>query len=69
MKNKDIAKMLYEISEYLEMDGVPFKPYAYQKVAITLETLKDDVEEIYNRRSFKTLEEIPEGRKHCILKG
>ena len=43
MKNKELAKIFNEISEYLEMDEVPFKPYAYQKAALTLETLKNDV--------------------------
>jgi DNA polymerase/3'-5' exonuclease PolX len=35
MKNKEIAKIFSEIAEYLEMEGVPFKPYAYQKAALT----------------------------------
>ena len=43
MINQDLAKIFYEIANYLEMEGVAFKPYAYQKAAITLETLEDDV--------------------------
>jgi len=59
MKNREIAKMFYEISEFLEMDNVPFKPYAYQKAALTLETLKDDIGEIYRKGGLKALKEIP----------
>jgi len=59
MKNQEIAKMFYEISEFLEMDNVPFKPYAYQKAALTLETLKDDIGEIYRKGGLKALKEIP----------
>ena len=59
MKNKEIAKIFYEIAAYLEMEGVAFKPYAYQKAAITLETLEEDIEEIYKRGGIKALMEIP----------
>ncbi len=59
MKNWEIAKILYEIASYLEMEGVAFKPYAYEKAAITLETLEEDVEEIYKKGGLKALEDIP----------
>jgi len=57
MKNQEIAKIFYEIANYLEMEGVAFKPYAYQKAALTLEGLEKDVEEIYK-----------EGRREALLK-
>ena len=59
MKNREIAKIFNEIAEYLEMDGIRFKPYAYQKAAITLENLKDSVEDIYNLGGLKALKGIP----------
>lgn len=59
MKNKEIAEIFNEIAEYLEMDGVPFKPYAYQKAALTLETLKNDVEDLYKAGGLKALKSIP----------
>ena len=59
MKNREIAKIFNEIAEYLEMDGVRFKPYAYQKAAITLENLKDSVEDIYQQGGYKALKAIP----------
>jgi DNA polymerase (family 10) len=68
MKNQEIAKIFYEIADYLEMEGVPFKPYAYQKAAITLETLEENVEEIYKRGGLKALEGIPGVGKSIALK-
>jgi DNA polymerase (family X) len=43
----------------LEMEKVPFKPYAYQQAAAVLETLAESVEEIYREGGIKALEEIP----------
>ncbi|MBM4287711.1 MAG: DNA polymerase/3'-5' exonuclease PolX [Deltaproteobacteria bacterium] len=59
MKNRELAKIFNELAEYLEMDGVRFKPYAYQKAALTLENLKDNVEDIYNHGGLKALKAIP----------
>jgi len=59
MKNQSLAKMFYEIADYLEMDGVPFKPYAYQKAAITLEAMKEDVEDVYRQGGVKALRALP----------
>jgi DNA polymerase (family 10) len=59
MTNQEIAKIFYEIADYLEMEGVAFKPYAYQKAAITLETLEEDVEEIYKKGGREALLKIP----------
>ncbi|KPJ73233.1 DNA polymerase III [Parcubacteria bacterium DG_74_1] len=59
MKNQELANVLYEIADFLEMEGITFKPYAYQKAAITLESLEEDVEEIYKQGGIKALEKIP----------
>jgi len=59
MKNQEIAKIFYEIADYLEMEGVQFKPYAYQKVALALENLEEDIGEIYEKGGEKAIEEIP----------
>jgi len=59
MKNQEIAKIFYEIANYLEMEGVAFKPYAYQKAALTLEGLEKDVEEIYKEGGREALLKIP----------
>ncbi len=59
MKNQELAKIFYEIAEFLEMEGISFKPYAYQKAAITLENLEEDIEDIYRKEGLEGLEEIP----------
>lgn len=59
MKNQEIANIFYEIADFLEMEGIQFKPYAYQKAAITLETLEKDIAEIYKEGGREALEKIP----------
>jgi len=59
MKNQEIANIFYEIADFLEMEGVQFKPYAYQKAAITLENLEKDVQDIYKEGGKEALEKIP----------
>ena len=59
MKNQEIANIFYEIANYLEMEGVAFKPYAYQKVAIVLENLEKDIADIYEKGGKEALEKIP----------
>jgi len=59
MKNQEIAKVLYDIARYLDMDKVPFKPYAYEKVAMALESLEEDIEEIYKKGGSEALKKIP----------
>jgi len=59
MKNQEIAKIFYEIADYLEMEGVAFKPYAYEKAALALETLEKDIGEIYKEGGRKALLKIP----------
>ena len=68
MKNQEIAKIFYEIANYLEMEGIKFKPYAYQKAAITLETLEEDIEAIYKKGGLKALKEIPGVGESIALK-
>ncbi len=59
MDNKEIAKILYEIGEYLEIKNVAFKPRAYEKAAYAIENLEEDVKEIYEKGGLKAVEEIP----------
>ena len=59
MKNQEIANIFYEIADFLEMEGVQFKPYAYQKAAITLETLEREVGDIYKEGGREALLKIP----------
>ena len=59
MENKGIAKILRDIGIYLEMDNVPFKPRAYEKVAEAIEGLGEGVEGIYKSGGLKAIEKIP----------
>ena len=59
MTNKEIAKILYEIGEYLEMTEVAFKPRAYEKAAYSIENLEEEVSEIYKKGGLKAMEDIP----------
>ena len=59
MINQEIANIFYEIAHFLEMEGIQFKPYAYQKAAISLESLERDVRDIYREGGRKFLEKIP----------
>jgi DNA polymerase (family 10) len=57
--NQELAKILYEIGDFLESEEVPFKPYAYKNAAITVDSLEQDVADIYKKGGLKALGEIP----------
>ena len=59
MPNVEFALIFREISLYLEMQGVQFKPRAYEKVAYTLEAMEESLAEIYQRGGIKALREVP----------
>src|SRR3989338_7134521 len=56
MKNLDVAKLLYNIADILELQEVQWKPQAYRKAAQSVESLTENIEEIYKQGK---LEEIP----------
>ncbi len=47
MTNQEIAKVLREMADLYEMEGVLFKPRAYEKAASSVEALDREVKEIY----------------------
>ena len=59
VNNKKIADMFREISYILDYEGVKWKPRAYQRAAITLETLDEDVKDIYEREGVEGLINLP----------
>ncbi len=59
LSNTEIARILTEIGEYLEMQNVPFKPRAYEKAALAIGEMEDEAGEIYKKGGLKALEEIP----------
>lgn len=61
MNNLEIAQILSEIAEMLEMQGVQFKPRAYQNAARVIENLSEDVRDIYKRGELEELPGIGKG--------
>lgn len=59
MKNFEIARILRNISILLDMESVPFKPRAYEKAAISIEALQEEVEDIYAKNSLEGLCQLP----------
>lgn len=60
MKNNQLlAKIFLEIEELLRIKGTAFKPRAYHRAALALETLKEDVAEVYKEKGLKGLDQIP----------
>lgn len=58
MNNQEIAQVLYQMAELLEILDVPFKPRAYQRAAMAVEILPEEVSEIYLKGGARALEEI-----------
>jgi DNA polymerase (family 10) len=57
--NADIARVMREIAVFLDMEGVQFKPRAYEKAAYAIEAVDEPIAEIYGRGGIKAVEEIP----------
>src|SRR5450830_850513 len=57
--NADIGRIMREIATYLDMEGVPFKPRAYEKVAYAVEAVDEPLSEVYRRGGLKAICEIP----------
>ncbi len=58
MKNQEIAALLYEIADILELKGVEWKPRAYRKAAQGIESLSEDIADIYKKGGVNALNEI-----------
>ncbi len=61
MKNQEIAQLLYEIADILEIQEVPFKPQAYRNAARSIENLSEDIAAIHQRGE---LDQIPGVGEH-----
>lgn len=58
-KSQELAKMFFEFGYIDEMQGIPFKPRAYQLASESMTALKDDVEAAWRKGGIKALEELP----------
>ena len=59
MNNQEISRILFDIGEYLAMENVPFKPQAYNRAAVAIKNLDEEINEIYKRGSLKAIEALP----------
>ncbi|WP_318570636.1 DNA polymerase/3'-5' exonuclease PolX [Salinigranum marinum] len=60
MKNQEIATTLREIADFLEIQEVEYKPRAYRTAARNLESLSEDIEDIYERGELEEIEGVGE---------
>ncbi len=59
MANSDVARLFREIAFLLDMEGVAFKPRAYEKAARAIDALTEPLSELYARGGLAALEAIP----------
>ena len=65
MDNREVAAILYEVADLLEIKGVGFKPVAYRRAAHVIETLTEDLAKVCGRDE---LEELPGIGTHIATK-
>ncbi len=59
MTNAEIARVLNEIAAFLDMDGVPFKPRAYEKAAHAVEAADESLAGVFASGGIKAIEKVP----------
>jgi DNA polymerase (family 10) len=60
MKNQEIATMLREIADFLEIQEVEYKPRAYRTAARSIESLSEDIEDVHDRGDLEEIEGVGE---------
>jgi DNA polymerase (family X) len=65
LSNRDVAAILYEVADLLEMKDVRFKPVAYRRAARGIETLAEDIGRVAERGE---LEDLPGVGTHIATK-
>ena len=68
MKNQEVAKIFFYMASLMDTGERDFKIIAYKKAALALDSLDEDVEEIYLDKGISGLEEIPTIGKNLALK-
>lgn len=56
---EELAKIFFEFSYYDEMQGIPFKPRAYQLASESMTAMGDEVEDAWRKGGIKTLKDLP----------
>jgi DNA polymerase (family 10) len=60
MKNQEIAELLHEIADFLEIEDVEYKPRAYRTAARNVESLSEPIEDVYQRGELAEIEGVGE---------
>jgi DNA polymerase (family 10) len=60
MKNQEIATMLREIADFLEIQEEEYKPRAYRTAARNIESLSEDIEDMHERGELEEIEGVGE---------
>jgi len=60
MKNQEIATILREIADFLEIQEAEYKPRAYRTAARNIEALSEEIEAIYERGELEEIEGVGE---------
>src|SRR3989344_450153 len=67
-KNQEIAKIFFNMASLLDKGERDFRIVAYKRAALTLESLEEDVDEIYLDKGLAGLQEISTIGKGLALK-
>lgn len=60
MKNEEVANLLYEIADILEIQDVKFKPQAYRKAAQNIESLGESIEDVHKKGELREISGVGE---------
>jgi len=60
MKNQEIARLLREIADFLELQDVEYKPRAYRRAARNVESLSEPIEDVHERGELEDIEGVGE---------
>ena len=66
--NKQIAEILEEIADLLEVMNVQWKPRAYRMASVSIESLSESIEDLYKQGGIKKIMEIPGIGEHIAQK-
>lgn len=67
-KNGELANLLFEFADVLELKGVEWKPKAYRRAARSVESLSEPVESLYKKGGEKALKALPGVGEHIAKK-
>ena len=61
MRNHEVAELLNDIADLLEIQNIQFKPRAYRKAAFVIENLSEDIVEIWKKDKLDDIPSVGEG--------